>query len=316
MAVEKRDGLCGICPAGCFVTATLQDGRLTAVEPREGHPLGMICHIGRHSIQPVAELAALAHARGALFHCDAVQGFGKMPIDVEALGVDLLALSAHKLHGPKGVGALYVGKDVPIEPLITGGGQEHGLRAGTQNVPGIAGFAKAVELSQKRLYGDEPARQARLRDRLEEGIRSLIAGARRNGPREGRLVNTLNMILPGIRGESLVLHLDRKGIAFSSGSAYKSGNPDPPRAARHGALAAGGALRGPLLARGGNYRRGDRLPTGGAQGDPGRDPQRRPLRPLPLTDLLQVTMAKTAPEPATLPRLTAVNIRSLTRSHA
>ena len=99
-----------------------------------------------------------------------MQGFGKLPIDVEELGVDLLAVSAHKLHGPKGVGALYVGKDVRLEPLITGGGQERGLRAGTENVPGIVGFAKAVELSLKRLYGDEPARVARLRDRLEAGI--------------------------------------------------------------------------------------------------------------------------------------------------
>jgi cysteine desulfurase NifS len=182
------------------------------------------------ALQPVRELAEIAHRSGALFHCDAVQGFGKIAIDVEELGVDLLALSAHKLHGPKGVGALYVGKNVPVEPLITGGGQEHGMRAGTENVPGIVGFAKAAELSLKRLYGDEPQRLAALRDRLEEGLMALVAGAHRNGPKERRLPNTLNMTLPEIRGESLVLFLDRKGIAFSSGSACKSGNPDPSHA--------------------------------------------------------------------------------------
>ena len=182
------------------------------------------------AIQPVAELARISHRFGALFHCDAVQGFGKLQLDVEELGVDLLAVSAHKLHGPKGVGALYVGKEVPLEPLIMGGGQERGLRAGTENVPGIAGFAKAVELSLKRLYGDESARVARLRDRLEAGITAVLPGSRRNGPQFQRLPNTLSMTLPEIRGESLVLLLDRKGIAFSSGSACKSGNPDPSHA--------------------------------------------------------------------------------------
>jgi len=182
------------------------------------------------ALQPVPELARIAHRYGALFHCDAVQGFGKMQLDVEELGVDLLAVSAHKLHGPKGVGALYVGKQVPVEPLIRGGGQERGMRAGTENVPGIVGLAKAVELSLKALYGDEPARVARLRDRLEEGIMSIVPGSRRNGPQLRRLPNTLSMTLPEIRGESLVLFLDRKGIAFSSGSACKSGNPDPSHA--------------------------------------------------------------------------------------
>jgi cysteine desulfurase NifS len=182
------------------------------------------------ALQPVRELARLAHECGALFHCDAVQGVGKIEVDVEALGVDLLALSGHKIHAAKGVGVLYVGKEVPIEPLITGGAQEHGLRAGTENVPGIVGFGKAVELALKRLYSDEPARISRLRDRLELGIVSILPGARRNGPRDFRLPNTLNMTLPEIRGESLVLFLDRKGIAFSSGSACKSGNPDPSHA--------------------------------------------------------------------------------------
>ena len=182
------------------------------------------------ALQPVRELAEIAHRFGALFHCDAVQALGKMELDVQRLGVDLLSLSSHKIHGPKGVGALYLARDVALGPIITGGGQERGLRAGTENVPGIAGFAKAVELSLARLYGGEPARLARLRDRLEQGMLEIVPGSRRNGPMQQRLPNTLNMHLPGIRGESLVLMLDRKGIALSSGSACKSGNPDPSHA--------------------------------------------------------------------------------------
>lgn len=182
------------------------------------------------AIQPVPELAEIAHEHGALFHTDAVQAFGKIPTDVEELAVDMLAVSAHKLHGPKGVGALYVRNDVLLDPLIKGGGQERGLRAGTENVPGIVGFGKAVDLAVRRLHSGEPEDEAKLRDMLEAGVYELIPGARRNGPELDRLPNTLNMTLPEIRGESLVLFLDRKGIAFSSGSACKSGNPEPSHA--------------------------------------------------------------------------------------
>ncbi|WP_026839854.1 aminotransferase class V-fold PLP-dependent enzyme [Citrifermentans bremense] len=182
------------------------------------------------ALQPVPELARIAHGMGALFHCDAVQALGKMELDLEQLGADLVSLSSHKVHGPKGVGALYIGREVKLEPIITGGGQEHGLRAGTENVPGVVGFAKAVELSQAGLFAGEPERLARLRDRLEQGIVGMVPGASRNGPEKPRLCNTLNMQLPGIRGESLVLLLDRAGVALSSGSACKSGNPDPSHA--------------------------------------------------------------------------------------
>lgn len=182
------------------------------------------------ALQPVAELAEITHRKGALFQCDAVQGFGKLPVDVAELGVDLLAVSAHKLHGPKGVGALYVGKEIALNPLIRGGGQEHGLRAGTENVAGIVGFGKAVEMALVRLHSREQEDMALLRDRLEQGLINAIPGAIRNGPEKERLCNTLNMILPGIRAESLVLLLDRRGVAFSSGSACKSGNPDPSHA--------------------------------------------------------------------------------------
>ncbi len=181
------------------------------------------------AIQPIAELVRHARARGVLFHCDAVQALGKIPIDIEDLGVDLLALSAHKVHGPKGIGALFVRQGIELAPLIHGGDQERGLRAGTENVAGIVGFGKACELALRRLNHGSMKRTAELRDRLAAGIAELVPGARRNGPGEADrlLPNTLNLTLPGIRGESLVLHLDRRGICFSSGSACKSGSPEP-----------------------------------------------------------------------------------------
>lgn len=177
------------------------------------------------TIQHIRELASLARARGALFHTDAVQAAGKIAIDVEELGIDLLTIAAHKFHGPKGVGALYIREGVKLEPLIHGGSQEYGLRAGTENIAAIAGMGKAAEAALGL-----PARGravADLRDRLEEGIRSLVPEARLNGHRERRLPNTLNMTLPGLRGESLVVALDQRGISLSSGSACKSGSPEP-----------------------------------------------------------------------------------------
>jgi cysteine sulfinate desulfinase/cysteine desulfurase-like protein len=177
------------------------------------------------SIQPIQELARIAKSRGALFHTDAVQAVGKIPINAEALGIDFLTLSGHKIHGPKGVGAVYVRKGVILEPLIHGGKQEQGLRAGTENVPAIAGLGKASELAIANLTRMEMVR--RLRDKLESGIRDIFPECRINGAGRERLPNTVNMTLPGIRGESLVLALDRKGAAFSSGSACRSGSPKP-----------------------------------------------------------------------------------------
>jgi len=179
------------------------------------------------TIQDIAALASIAHERGALFHCDAVQALGKIPIDVEELGVDLLAISAHKLHGPKGIGALYVRKNVALRPLVEGGEQELGLRAGTENVPGIVGFGKATELAIRAMHGGEMTRISALRDKLEAGVLALFAGATVNGDPSMRTPNTTNISLPEMRGESLVLLLDRYGVCFSSGSACKSGNPDP-----------------------------------------------------------------------------------------
>ncbi len=177
------------------------------------------------SIQPIRELAQVAHAHGVLFHTDAVQAAGKIPIDIEKLDVDLLSLSGHKFHGPKGVGMLYARKGIELESLIHGGQQEFGLRAGTENVPAIVGMGKAAELALESLHENSP--MARLRDQLQKGIEELVPMSHLNGHQTRRLPNTLNMSLPGIRGESLVVALDQRGISFSSGSACKSGSPKP-----------------------------------------------------------------------------------------
>jgi len=154
-----------------------------------------------------------------------VQAVGKIPVDVDELGVDLLSISGHKFHAPQGVGALYVRKGVELEPLIHGGKQESGLRAGTENVPAIVGLGKAAELV--RLTAGAAERMQVLRDELEAGLRELVPGARLNGHATERVPNTLNMTLPGIRGESVVIAMDQHGIALSSGSACKSGSPEP-----------------------------------------------------------------------------------------
>jgi cysteine desulfurase NifS len=177
------------------------------------------------TIQPIKELCRIAHAKGILFHTDAVQAAGKIKIDVENLDVDLLTISGHKFHGPKGIGILYLRKGLEIEPLIHGGKQEKGLRAGTENMPGIIGIGKAAELVLESLKDNERLKQ--LRDMLADGIYRIIPEARLNGHPEQRLPNTLNLTLPGLRGESLVIALDQHGISLSSGSACKSGSPDP-----------------------------------------------------------------------------------------
>jgi len=177
------------------------------------------------TIQPVKELCAIAHERGALLHCDAVQAVGKIKVDVEDLGVDMLTVSGHKFHGPKGVGALFVKKGIELEPLIHGGKQEGGLRAGTENVPAIVGLGKAADLALPALEKSQKTRA--LRDRLEAAVRGLIPEARLNGHSDQRLPNILNLTLPGLRGESVVVAMDLHGVSLSSGSACKSGSPEP-----------------------------------------------------------------------------------------
>lgn len=180
------------------------------------------------SVQPIRELAGIAHRHGVLFHCDATQAFGKVPVNIEDLGIDLLTLSSHKVYGPKGIGALYVRQGVDLADLISGGGQENGLRSGTENTIGIAGFGKAADLVPGLMLKMKDI--SKVRDRLEEGIRAILPGARLNGHREMRLPNTLNMTLPGLRGESVVTSMSRYGVYFSSGSACASGSPDPSHA--------------------------------------------------------------------------------------
>jgi cysteine desulfurase NifS len=180
------------------------------------------------TLQPVETLARIAHERGVLFHTDAVQAVGKIPVDVKAWGVDLLTLSGHKFHGPKGVGALYVRRGVELESLVHGGSQENRRRAGTENVLGIVGLGKSAELAVKRL--PDVARVARMRDRLQAALAELVPEMTVNGHRVHRLPNTLSVTLPGMRGESVVLALDRKGVSLSSGSACRSGSPEPSHA--------------------------------------------------------------------------------------
>ena len=177
------------------------------------------------TLQPIRELCAIAHQNGILFHTDAVQAIGKVKVDVEELQVDLLSLSGHKFHAPKGVGALYMKQGMQLEPLIHGGKQEGGRRAGTENVASIVGLGKAADLAQHALQNSD--RMAQLRDRLEAGIKKLVPEARLNGHPQQRLPNTLNLTLPELRGESLVVALDQYGISISSGSACKSGSPEP-----------------------------------------------------------------------------------------
>lgn len=177
------------------------------------------------TILPIKELSAIAHEKGILFHTDAVQAVGKIRVDVQELDVDMLSISGHKFHAPKGIGALYVKKGIELEPLIHGGKQESGMRAGTENVPAIVGLGKAAELAAYALQDSDRIRA--LRDRLEKGIKKLVPDARLNGHRQSRLPNTLNLTLPGLRGESIVIALDQHGISLSSGSACKSGSPEP-----------------------------------------------------------------------------------------
>ncbi len=177
------------------------------------------------TVLPVRELCAIAHNKGVLFHTDAVQAIGKIAVDVRDLDIDMLSIAGHKFHAPKGIGALYIKKGIDIEPVIDGGSQEMGLRAGTENVPGIAGLGKASELALHAIRNSENIKA--LRDKLEDGIKKLIPGARLNGHRQKRLPNTLNLTLPGLRGESLVIALDQHGIFLSSASACKSGSAEP-----------------------------------------------------------------------------------------
>ena len=175
---------------------------------------------------PVDEIAAIAREKGIAFHTDAVQAAGKVPLDMQKLNVDLLSISGHKLYGPKGMGALFARRGVRLVPLIHGGHHERNRRGGTENVAGIVGLGKACEIASRDMER-EIAQLTRLRDRLEKGLIERIEHVYVNGDRENRLPNTTNISFEFVEGESLLLNLDMKGIAASSGSACTSGSLEP-----------------------------------------------------------------------------------------
>lgn len=178
------------------------------------------------TIAPIAQLAAIAHEHGTIFHTDAIQTPAHLTLDVRQLGADLLSIAAHKFEGPKGVGALYAREGTPLQPLIHGGGQELGKRAGTENVAGISGMAKALELAQLESV-QNTARVSALRDALEAHISAEVDGVRVNGARHSRLPNNLNLSFLGIASDQLLARLDLEGLAISAGSACTSGVVEP-----------------------------------------------------------------------------------------
>jgi cysteine desulfurase len=178
------------------------------------------------TVQDIKEITAMVKNAGAFMHTDAVQAIGKMPLDVKEIGVDYLTMSAHKIYGPKGVGALYVKKGAPLSPLIHGGHQEDGLRAGTYNSPAIMGFGKAAEIAAAEItqYGKEISS---LRDKLRRGLLEKVPNIKINGHQKDVLPNTLNVSFPGAEGESILLSMDMQGIEASTGSACASGSLEP-----------------------------------------------------------------------------------------
>jgi cysteine desulfurase len=207
---------------GCVDPATLAD----ALQPHTVLVSIMYANNEIGTVQPITKLARVAHDRGILFHTDAVQAPSWLPVDARELGADLLSLSAHKFGGPKGVGLLYARSGVALVPIVHGGGQEFGRRSGTENVAGAVGMACALELAAAE-RAESSRRVAGLRDRLEAGIRSVIADVRVNGADAPRLANNLNVSFAGIESAALLIGLDLSGVAVSAGSACTSGVLEP-----------------------------------------------------------------------------------------
>ena len=201
------------------------DAYRSALGPRTAIASVMSANNETGTLFPVGQLAAMAHDAGALFHTDAVQAVGKIPLDLKATGIDMLSLSGHKLHGPKGIGALYLRKGTKFNPVIRGGPQERRRRGGTENVSGIVGLGKAAELALAHME-DELTRVSALRDRLERGILE-IGDCSVLGDLENRLPNTSNIAFEHLEGEAIIHHLNRAGIAASLGSACASGSMEP-----------------------------------------------------------------------------------------
>jgi cysteine desulfurase len=195
---------------------------------RENTKLVSVMHANNEigAVNDIAALTAVAHEGGALMHTDAAQSLGKIPFDVGALGVDAASFSAHKIYGPKGVGGLYLKKGVRFDPLLKGGGQEFKKRSGTQNVAGATGFATALELMLAE-QSDEAERLSKLRDRLIEGVTSVLENTEPTAPGGERLPNVAPLLIKGVEGEAMLLQLDGKGIAVSTGSACSSGSLEP-----------------------------------------------------------------------------------------
>jgi cysteine desulfurase len=221
--LEKAGWACTIVPVG-------RDGRvdLDALAGVVTDETALVSVMGANNeigvLQPLAAIAGIAHAKGALFHTDAAQSVGKVPVDVQAMGIDLLSLTGHKMYGPKGCGALYIRRRTELAPLITGGGQERGMRSGTLNVPGIVGLGRACLIDKRDMAAEGP-RLAALRDRLLAGLQARAGGIRVNGSMEHRLPHNLHVGFDGVDGASLLVGIS--DIAVSSGSACSSASATP-----------------------------------------------------------------------------------------
>ncbi len=228
----EHDSVRGTCPAADILPVTSVGvvdldalGTMLESDSRPALVSLMLANNETGVVQPVAEAAGIAHAHGALLHCDAVQAVGRLPVDVNSLGADLLSLSAHKLGGPAGVGALYRRDDIALAPQLRGGGQERGQRAGTENLAGIVGFAVAADLAVREL--ESAARLADMRDTLERRIAAATRGAVLFGTEAQRLPNTTCVALPGVSAETQVMALDLAGVSVSAGAACSSGKLKP-----------------------------------------------------------------------------------------
>lgn len=229
-ALEKQNVEVTFLP--CNAQGLIEPAALTAaIRPNTRLVSVMFANNETGVIQPIAELAAIAHQAGALFHTDAVQTAGKLPMDLSPKGplkdVDLATISGHKIHAPKGIGALFVRRGVRLAPMMHGGMHERQRRAGTENVAGIVGLGKAAELAQQWLATDSPAKLATLRDRLEQGILAHVEEAGVNGAGAPRVVNTANLYFDHVEAEALVIALDLKGLSVSGGAACQSGATEP-----------------------------------------------------------------------------------------
>jgi cysteine desulfurase len=195
---------------------------------RPGAKLVSVMHINNEigTINDIKSIAETVKSSGGLFHTDAVQSFGKVPIDLSQIPIDLMSISGHKIYGPKGIGALFIRKNTPVNPRTFGGHHERGLRAGTENLPGIVGLGKATQICQETM-NSETERIGKLRDKLHQGLKQLLPDIRLNGHPNKRLYTLLNLTFPGIEGETLLMSLDMKGIAVSTGSACSSGSTNP-----------------------------------------------------------------------------------------